>query len=687
MSKFLNSIRNLQFSGWTVPFALLAACILSFGLLIPWLGFYQDDWHALYYAQARGVSSLWELYFYDNRPLSAWPYQLVFPILGFQPLHWHIFLLIVRWLTAVTMWSVFRALWPGQARPVAWAALLFTVYPLFKLQPLAVAYTQHWVSYGLFSISLLAMIQSIRKPRWFWPLTGLSLLTALLHLITVEYFSGVELIRPLLIFFLLPPESGTLPRRIRAALRRWLPYLLLLAAFFAWRVFWMPTPGYDNNSPVLLFDLLSAPLTTSIRLALVALQDFVAIVSASWAQTLEPALFEIDEPSDVASLALILISAAGLFFYLARLDPSQAELEARPRPWFREALIVGGVATLLGPVPAWLTGQSISGQNPLWSDRLGLAAMFGASLFVVGLLEMFLHQPGHRVAILCALVGLAIGWHFRSTNEFRWAWSQQRSFYQQLAWRAPSIEPGTAILSDDEIFDRMGDYPTAFAINSLYPQSGDPQALGYWFYVLNQNLDDKIEEIRQGTQLRARKFSARFSGSSRDSLVILFETDQDHCLWVLGPEDGEIRALPEITREVLGSSNLERIQRDPPPVSPLPAAIFSQDPEPAWCYFYEKADLARQFEDWEQVQDLWQAASSRGLRPQNGVEFLPFIEAFARTGEWEPALELTTQSKEGTRAVIPALCAVWGRIEARTASSLERDSALGAARQLLACQN
>ena len=47
-------MRNWRFRPSTVPFALLAYCVISFGLLIPWLGFYWDDWPSIYYLHVLG---------------------------------------------------------------------------------------------------------------------------------------------------------------------------------------------------------------------------------------------------------------------------------------------------------------------------------------------------------------------------------------------------------------------------------------------------------------------------------------------------------------------------------------------------------------------------------------------------------------------------------------------------------
>ena len=101
------------------------------------------------------------MFLYDGRPLAAYLYMAGFKILGFQPLHWQISTLLIRFLTVLFAWLLFRAVWPTYQRSAAWAALLFAVYPLFKVQALSVAYTVHWTGYLLYLISLWAMVQSL----------------------------------------------------------------------------------------------------------------------------------------------------------------------------------------------------------------------------------------------------------------------------------------------------------------------------------------------------------------------------------------------------------------------------------------------------------------------------------------------------------------------------------------------
>jgi hypothetical protein len=689
---------NFRISPKTLPLALALICILAFGLLIPFLGFYQDDWHPVYYGYSRGLSSLWELFLYDGRPFAAAVFVSGFRLLGFKPLNWQLFALALRILTVVFTWLTLNDIWPQKKRPVAWVALLFAVYPLFKLQSLSLIYSLHWTGFTLYSISIWAMVQAVRRPGRYWIFTILSLLTGALDLLLLEYFAGIELARPLILFLCLRDRQAHPALRLRRTAGSWLPYLLLLALYGVYRLFFLPAPakGAVSNDPTLIFTFFKSPFSVAGQLLQSALQDSTAILFSNWGKVINPNLFDLSSPASVAVLVFGVLVAVAAFVYLSRTRFEQnsgasaeaftaTDATAKPVSWRREAFLLGTCLTVLGPVPAWVTGQAITTDNPLWSDRFGLASMLGASLVLVAALETLVTSKQARTIILCGLLGLSAGWHVSNANAFRRAWIKQSDFYQQLSWRAPNIEPGTAIFSDSEIFPYMGDYPTSFALGTLYPRFEDSRDLSYYFFSLSKDFEDKTEDLLAGVPLRRIAYSSRFLGKSLDSLVVFFEPESFECLWVLGPQDYEIRVLPDITRQALPISNLDRIRRDAPEGGAHPEKIFGAKDQDTWCYYFQSASLARQFEDWPQVIKLWEQAGAHGLAPGNGVEMLPFIEAFAHLEAWEKAADLSFQADDLTRMMGPSLCTSWRRIEEDTPDSELRRSALEALYPRLGC--
>jgi hypothetical protein len=674
----LHSLPQVKFSTRTIPLALVLILMAAFGTLIPALGFYQDDWHPVYYGYARGLASLSELFAYDGRPFAALIYQIGFPLIGFKPLNWQLLALSLRALTVIFTWASLTDIWPDHKREIAWTALLFAVYPLFKLQALSLIYAIHWTGYLLFSISIWAMVRSLRHPPRFWPYALLSVITAALHLLILEYFAGVELIRPVIIYLLLREQEDSLNAQLRRVLQQWSPYLVILISFGIYRLFFLPGPerGSVSNQPTLLMDLFNSPVTAGPRLVQLALQDTIAILYSVWHTIINPDLLAFSVPANLKALLIAFAIAAAAFIYLANLQSKPSPVDKSLPAWSRDALLLGLIITVLGPIPAWITDQAITTDNPLWSDRFGLASMIGASLLVVALLELLVTNRHARVAILSILLGFSVGWHVLNTNEYRHSWIKQSDFYWQLRWRAPYIEPSTALLSSSEIFPRMGEYPTSFALSTLYPEHEDNRELNYYFYSLSSHFDTQREDLIQGMRLRRVAYSSIFTGSSQDSLVISYDPERYECLWVLRPEDTNLRALPEISREVAVISSLDRIHANASLSQHVPTQIFGNEPPHTWCYHYQKADLARQLQDWNLVVSLWDQAEANGFGPGNGVEYLPFIDGFARTGDWKTAEAMTFAANEDARVMAPILCPTWQQIEQETRPSPERDQTL-----------
>jgi hypothetical protein len=644
------------------PLALLVLCILSFGLLIPRLGFYWDDWPMITTIRLQGLSAFWDFY-RGERPFSAWTLYASAPFLGTNPLSWHLYTLGVRWLATVAMWWTLRGLWPQRSRQVAWMALLFAIYPVFTQQPVSVAFSQHWITFGLYFLSLGAMVQAYRTPRWFWPLTLLALLASALHIFTMEYFVGLELLRPVILYFILSRKVPGGAARLRSTIKGWLPYLLVLVAFVAWRLLFFKVEG-DPNRPDLLYSLSTQPLGTLLRLLQISLQDLINNLVGVWYGTVQPEAIDLSDRAVLLSGAVALITAALVFFYLTglRSEDHPGVDSTTPDSWIRQAVTLGLLGALLGPLPVWLTDrQAIYG---LYSGRFAMAAMFGLSVLFVGLLEWFTPRRIPKLVLIGLLVGLAAGFHVRNATAFYRSSLQQNQFYWQLYWRAPYIKPGTALLSADELFIYVGRAATATAVNLLYPQDPGRRELAYWFLELYHDIGPKAtEKLPRGKPLNPQFRIYSFNGSSLDSLAIFYKPAVGRCLWVLSPDDADNPDVPELTRLVLPISNLSRIEAEPKGSGYPPEEIFGAEPEHTWCYYFQKASLASQLGDWQAVSQLGDEADAKGFSPASPHEWLPFIKGYAHSGQWDKALDRTQRALEQSEEIAPRLCRVWSQIQ------------------------
>ena len=136
-------------------------------------------------------------------------------------------------------------------------------------------------------------------------------------------------------------------------------------------------------------------------------------------------------------------------------------------------------------------------------------------------------------------------------------------------------------------------------------------------------------------------------------------------------------------REASALSNPNQILDSSEAVLP---AIYQPEPAHGWCYYFEKADLARQFGRWEEVVRLGERAFKLSDHPNNPVERFVFIEGYAHVGDWNRALKLSKESYQVSKEYVgPLLCKLWKRIESGTADSMEKTQALAEVKTIFAC--
>jgi len=110
-----------------------------------------------------------------------------------------------------------------------------------------------------------------------------------------------------------------------------------------------------------------------------------------------------------------------------------------------------------------------------------------------------------------------------------------------------------------------------------------------------------------------------------------------------------------------------------------PSAIhLGSEPVWGWCYYYEKADLARQTYDWQSVRELGDKAIFRqGLTTSLDTELMPYILGYALGGDWQKATELMNRAMEIRAARdgkpdIKLMESTWEFIEKNTPESAGR---------------
>ncbi|HSQ25741.1 MAG TPA: hypothetical protein VLM80_01330 [Anaerolineales bacterium] len=631
--------------------------------------------------------------FHDNfsvdRPLLAWIFRITTSIFGESTLAWQLFGIFTRWLTTLSFWWVLRLIWPRHNTQVAWTALLFAIYPSFHQQYIAVTYSNAFLVYVLFLLSFAAMILAIRKPRWYWVLMLLSIAASGISMFIAEYFFGLELLRPLLLWYLQRDQKTNLKQKIKRIALQWTPYLLLMVSFLVWRVFLHDTP----RGEITLFDqLASQPVQAILGLITTIIKDIFKVSMLAWWQTINPELwisaFRTGIIVIVAQISIFLSAAALSFWVISNLQKAQNEttdLTERSSSWGKQAIIAGGFALLVGGWPFWPTNLRIELFFP--NDRFTTPLMVGASLLLGGFISLIPRRRFLNVILVSVLVGLAASMHFQGAIGFRQEWGALKDWFWQLSWRAPQIEPGTIILSGDLYLDYYSDNSLTAPLNWTYAPDNYSLDMSYLFMDIEARLGNDLASIEPDLPIHSQYRSAYFDGNTSQSILVFFAPPR--CVKVMHPvDDLNLPYKPNYIRPALTLSNLELIITNPGQSASPPTHIFGEEPQHGWCYYFEKAELAVQMRDWEEVVRLSEKAFllKEKFDRETASELIPFIRGFAQTGQWETASSLSMKAYQASPKMQNMLCSTWYYLMQSTSESQARQSALAQLNANLSCE-
>jgi hypothetical protein len=672
-------LRKISFPAWTVPIILLIVITAAYGLFATQQGIHWDDWAFIWIPAFLGKAGLIK-YFSVSRPFWGYFYVLSTSLIGTNLLGWQIFAIVWRWLAAVALWWALRLAWPRHPRATFFMALFAALYPGFRQSSIAITYGHFSLVFTFFFLSLALMLLGQRQPKYYWPALIGGMIFSALHLFSLEYYFGIELLRPLLLWMVIADITSDNRERLKRTILAYIPYALVLGCFALWRLFGFHSQDYQIKSFASLAEILRSIWTSSV---------------SAWAQ-----IFRIPPTSEMgfslsAIYIFILIAVfIGLIFYVSKFSQTENE-ETDQNKFIRQWLILGGCSLLTAGIPFYLTGLQIKLDFP--ADRFTQPFAFGCALILAALLE-FLPSKAWRASLSAVLVALAIGLQIQYAFSFREDWKAQKSYFWQLAWRAPSIQSGTAILSENSIFAFTDDDALTLPLNWMYAPQNKSETLQYAqkFFLVNAG---NLISLKPGAPVVMSKDAYDFQGSTDSVLVAQFTPPS--CLHILNPTyDSDLplapasgehyQTLSSLAIPMLGRRAALALQLSKPDLintnsSVVMPGILGSEPKHNWCYYYEKADLARQQNDWAKVAKLGEQAFAVPFYPNDQSEYLPFIEAYTRLKRWDDAQKMTLAVADAMPILKPTLCAVWQRVDDNSLSEQEHNMVANVERRLNYC--
>lgn len=638
--------------------AILVTGILAYGILANRLGFYWDEWPFLWFNHAFGREGVIK-YFNTLRPFLGYSYATTIPILGTNPVAWQVFSIGCRCLSGISLWWALKQIWPKKSWTTSTIAVFFIIYPSFSQQSISVMWSHIFIILTCFFLSLGWMVRSVRQPENKWWMTILALVASGYHLFSIEYFFGLELLRPIILFFVLSETQPDLRRRIRQLFTQWLPYLVLSFCYLYWRIAIYQFPTYQ---PQFFEKLSTAPWQAIIGLAAKIAGDLKTVLVDAFVKLFQfPVLEVFGQRSTYLYWIIVLVgfiaSAIYFHFYPGDIDKDEP-FKTRQIP----LLVLCGLALLLAGIPFIVTDLPVSLSFP--KDRFTLPYILGASFLLVAIIQFIPQNKWLKATLIGIAIGLACGVQYQNADAYWQDWKAQRDFLWQLSWRAPAIKPGTLILMDELPASFESDNSITSPINWMYAPDYQQGDMPFLVAFITVRINTGVLTLKADSPVHQNYKVTDFYGSTSQAIVLNHQSPG--CLRLLDPStDSKLPFLSETITQALPLSRPDLVLSNPENVM-SPMVFFGEEPAHGWCYYFEKADLARSEGDWELVTSLGDQAFSQGDYPNDPGERIVFIEGYAHMGDWEKARNQTRTAYKTNEYLSKSLCTAWQRIEQST---------------------
>lgn len=621
-----------------IPLAALAVLLVSALAYLPkitQLGFYRDDWYLLYGGNVFGVQRFYDI-FASDRPFRGFLMSTAFSLFGNHILYYNLADFILRAAGSLGVLWMFRIVWPKQKTAAVLSALLFAVYPGFTNQTNALDFQAHLLSMTamIFSICLSLRALTAQKTLQKILLVLASAALALLCMFGMEYYIGMEGLRLFLIWYLSEPKGWkNTGRRALKVLANWWPYVVSTAIFLGWRMFFFQNERYSTDIGGMFGNYLSNPLLQLTHNFSDLLQGLFNVSFLAWGVPFYKLATTARLRDWTYAFAFGLAAAAVVlgFWLLTRREADAAEEESTSPNWARDAVIIGALSVLAALFPIVFGERSAD-----LPSRFTLPCSIGGVWMVIGLLYWATNRSVWRVAAASLLMLFSVMTQYANAVNFAEDWETAQQVWWQLAWRAPQLAPGTVLTAQIGGLEIAEDYVLWGPANLIYYPQPPQGALPISAEVLTKNTQQLIL-VGLGTERELRSFSLE---KDFGKTLVLSKPSENSCLHVIDGAQPELSSgADERVARVAPYSQISQILPEAPAQVP-PQDIFGAEPEHGFCYYYQKAALARQQGDWEAAAALGDEVREQWLSSDDWVEWMPFVQAYGYLGDFARVDEL-----------------------------------------------
>ena len=322
------------------------------------------------------------------------------------------------------------------------------------------------------------------------------------------------------------------------------------------------------------------------------------------------------------------------------------------------AIILGVTGLIFAGAPFWIANLPIDIGIANYS-RFSIPAALGSSFLIYGIATLLLRKRLFMNILLSMICGFSVMMHLLSANYFRNVWELQNRFFWEMAWRIPSVDPGTTFFSNERILPMVGENSISAAINWIYMEDSIPiDYIDYYLYYDEERFINQFPQEKEVPFVRSH-MAGVFSGNS--SQLITFWYQPPACLHIVNEKWDKYN--PDIPSHLLkiaenypnefirSKGNSEKNLAENP--------IFTDENPNNYCYFYQKACFAAENNNWEEVVNLWNTSLRENQKPRYALERLPFIQGFAYTHHYKDSFDLSLEIIDISKKYKPLMCEFW----------------------------
>jgi hypothetical protein len=616
---------------WVFVALLLIASALTYLPLVNRIGYLNDDWYLMYDAHTQGSGFFHEVY-QSDRPARAYVLGVAYSLFGDNTLYYHLSGYVFRLLSAIALFWILNRLWSGRKAMNFSAALLFLLYPGFLSQVNPIDYQSQLLSLCLAMISIALTIKAIQTSNLAGRiiLTILSILLGIEYLALVDYFMGLEVLRLALVLLLVLRTKGvTLKQKLTQTFLRWLPFAAAPGGFLLWRLFFFETGRRATDVGFQLGQLFSSPLV-GLWWLVYLVQDILNVLLVAWGYPLYTIADQMRLRDTLIGFGLAAFVVLLVVIGLRWGKDGAPETEAVSSPgWMREEYWLGSVTILGTLLPVILANRHIVFPD---LSRYALAPSVGVVILLTGIISQLASRP-LQVTLVGFLVAVSVLTHYANAVRVADETAVIRNFWWQVAWRAPDIKPETTLTASYPGVGIQEDYFVWGPADLIYyseKQAQRPIEIKLPAAVLT---NDVVLKIMTGKGVETPERRGNILTRDFGNILFLVQTAPNSCVRIIDGSAPELSSDDsQRTMVVAPYSRLDNVQPDAAFHEP-PQSIFGAEPPHDWCYYYQKAALARQQGDWEAIQALYQETLKLGLYPNDSVEWMPFVQAYTVLGD------------------------------------------------------